>query len=158
MCADYKIRELKQQIEPRQLEIMAMRDRIKDMDAELEKYHKTNSSLDALIGDLRTKIDGLQNDSKGKRMQANVQENLIAAFRSEVQAAIVHIQTPPLLLEEVRKLVETYGSLTNVKPRIDPDVEKEYARHKEFLHKSVQDLKKALAAGTMFYRFVQQIP
>jgi hypothetical protein len=34
---DYKIRELKQQIEPRQMEILAMREKIKDMDNELDR-------------------------------------------------------------------------------------------------------------------------
>ncbi len=57
---DFKIRELKHQIEPRQLEIMSMRDQIKNMDEELEKYHKSNSSLDEMIGVLRGRIDGLQ--------------------------------------------------------------------------------------------------
>jgi hypothetical protein len=74
---DYKIKELKMQIEPRENEIAAMRGQIKEVDAELEAYHKvngllyvsvatytsdtqSNGELDALIGSLRAELDGLQ--------------------------------------------------------------------------------------------------
>ena len=50
---DYKIRELKAQVEPREAEIGALRAQIKEVDAELEAYHKSNADLDALIGTLR---------------------------------------------------------------------------------------------------------
>jgi chromosome segregation ATPase len=99
---DFKIRELKHQIEPRQLEITGkfnlsahysanriafegMRDQIKKMDEELEKYHKSNAHLDELIGVLREKITQLQEESKLKRVHANHQESAIARFRSDLQ-------------------------------------------------------------------------
>eukprot|EP01038_Epipyxis_sp_PR26KG_P004822 gene4822-6757_t len=145
---DFKIRELKQQIEPRQLEIMAMREKIKNMDNELEKYHKTNSNLDVLIGDLRVKIDLLQTESKEKRMAAKQQETIIATFRRDVHGAISHIQSPELLIPVVEKIVKIYGSMDNIKPRIDPDVEGEYARHKAFLLKSVQELKREVTKAS----------
>lgn len=47
---DFKIRELKQQIEPRQKEIADMKNKIKQMDDALENYHLSNSDLDAKIG------------------------------------------------------------------------------------------------------------
>ena len=50
---DYKIRELKAQVEPREAEIGALRAQIKEVDAELEAYHKSNADLDTLIGTLR---------------------------------------------------------------------------------------------------------
>jgi len=148
---DFKIRELKQQIEPRQMEIMAMREKIKDMDDELERYHKSNAALDGLIGELREKIDAEQKDAKAKRMQAKTLENTIETCRSDVQSAIVHIQTPNLLIQAVKQIVELYGSMENVRPRIDPEVEDEYARHKEYLQKSIQDLKKALEEGSVHH-------
>jgi hypothetical protein len=50
---DYKIKELKAQVEPREAEIGALRAQIKEVDAELEAYHKSNADLDTLIGTLR---------------------------------------------------------------------------------------------------------
>ena len=43
---DYKIKDLKRQLEPRELEIADMKDRIKEMDTELERYHKSQANLD----------------------------------------------------------------------------------------------------------------
>jgi len=146
---DFKIRELKQQIEPRQMEIIAMRDKIKSMDEELENYHRSNAALDALIGDLRNKIDEHRAESKNKRTQAKQQEGVIIAFRKDLSAAVVHIQTPPLLLEAVQRIVEKYGSMENVRPLLDPEVEEEYSRHKEFLQKSVLELKKTLQSNSL---------
>jgi WD40 repeat protein len=145
---DYKIRELKQQIEPRQMEIMQMRDKIKRMDEELEKYHKSNSSLDNLIGELRVKIDELQEEVKTKRMTAKQLENTIDHCRSEVSAAMNHIQTPNLLVPAVQRIVQLYGSTQTIKPRIDPEVEEEFNRHREFLQKSIYELKNTLESGS----------
>jgi hypothetical protein len=146
---DYKIRELKQQIEPRQMEIMAMRESIKSMDEELEKYHKSNSSLDSLIGELRIKIDELQEEVKTKRMTAKQAENTIDHCRSEVQAAMNHIQTPNLLVSAVQRIVQLYGASQAIKPRIDQEVENEYNNHREFLQRSIFELKKALESGSI---------
>jgi hypothetical protein len=37
---------------------MEMKEQIKDMDQELERYHKNNSSLELTISDLKLKLDG----------------------------------------------------------------------------------------------------
>jgi hypothetical protein len=145
---DFKIRELKHQIEPRQLEIMRMRDQIKKMDQELETYHKSNSSLDELIGVLRGRIDAQQNALKAKRMHASKQEVAIERFRSDLQLTIAVILDPPLLKDAVLKMIEAHGSTSTLKPRIDPDVEAEYNRHREFLRKSVKQLQNALEKGS----------
>ena len=151
---DFKIRELKQQIEPRQQEIMAMREKIKEMDTELERYHKSNSALDVLIGELRKKIDELQQQVKAKRMQAKTLENTIETCRSDVQTAISHIQTHPTLVQHVKGIVAAYGSMENVRPRIDPEVEAEYARHREYLQRTIQELKLALEEGGVHHMTV----
>jgi len=144
---DFKIRELKRQIEPRQLEIAGMRDKIKDMDAELERFHKSNASLDSMIGTVRERIDELQAETRLKRMHAKQQENNIAAFRSDLQLAIAFILDPVALRQAIEQIVRDHGSSGVVKPRIDADVEGEYARHKEFLQRSILQLKKALEDG-----------
>ena len=146
---DFKIRELKQQIEPRQMEIIAMREKIKSMDEELENYHRSNAALDSLIGELRQKIDDYRSESKNKRTQAKQQEGVIVAFRKDLSAAVVCIQTPQLLIEAMQKIVEKYGSMENVRPLLDPEVEDEYSRHKEFLQKSVLELKKTLESNSI---------
>lgn len=141
---DFKIRELKRQVEPRQAEIAAMKDQIKQMDSELEKYHKSNAGLDEMIGSLRERIDALQNEIVSKRMKATQLEHFNAGFKGDLQRAVTLIQNPVLLTDAVQKLVATYGSSETIKSRADPEVEGEYDRHKQFLMKSVAQMKKAL--------------
>ncbi len=54
---DYKIKELKRQIEPRESEIADLRRQVEEMDLELEQYHKSNAALDLMIGELRLKLN-----------------------------------------------------------------------------------------------------
>lgn len=42
---DFKIKELKRQIEPRETEIGSMKEQIKEMDRELEQVSTTNSTI-----------------------------------------------------------------------------------------------------------------
>ena len=44
----------------RENEITDMKEQIKEMDRELEQYHKSNAALDLMIGELRQKLDGMQ--------------------------------------------------------------------------------------------------
>lgn len=144
---DFKIRELKEQIEPRQLEIAHMREKIAEMDEELEKYHKSNAHLDELIGAIRKRIDDLLEETRKTRGTAKLQESSISTFRSELQLAIADILNPPKLLVAIESLVKEHNAAAPAKPRIDPDVEDEYSRHKEFLIKSIAALKKSLEDG-----------
>ena len=144
---DFKIRELKQQVDPRQQEISLMRDHIKQMDEELSKYHQSNCSLDEMIGTLRERIEKFHLEIKTTRQQCNQQENYIESFRSQVQRLVPEILNPKELREQVIKLVEAHDAQGGVKPRIDADVEGEYERHREFLYQSLVQLKKALADG-----------
>jgi len=146
---DFKIRELKRQIEPRQQEIAGMKDQIRDMDAELEKYHKSNKSLDDMIGNLRTQIDDMSKTTAEKRIQAKIQENAVSAFKSDVQLTIAHILSPKDLYASVQTLVETHGGGGVVKAIIDPELESEYARHREYLERSIKQMQKVLADETL---------
>jgi chromosome segregation ATPase len=81
---DYKIKELKQQIEPRENEIAAMKKQIKEVDAELEAYHKSNAELDELIGKLRGQLDTLQQQAGRLRSNLIGKESAVKDFSSEL--------------------------------------------------------------------------
>ncbi|RYG64965.1 hypothetical protein EON64_12910 [archaeon] len=54
---DYKIKELKLQIAPRENEITTMRKQIEEMHLELEQYHKSNQALTLMIEELKLKME-----------------------------------------------------------------------------------------------------
>ena len=64
---DYKIKELKRQIEPRENAITGMRQRIKTMDEELEAFHTSNAAMDEMIGECRRARDAMQRDISSHR-------------------------------------------------------------------------------------------
>jgi WD40 repeat protein len=148
---DFKIRELKRQVEPRQLEIQGMKDQIKEMDLELERYHNTNTALDGNIGEFRGTIDTMQNEVMAKRIRAKQLENVIARFKSELHGAVTLIQNPVELRFAIEQIYADYMAGTaEIKVASEPEVEKEYERHRQFLNRSVQQLKQQLlesAAG-----------
>ena len=52
---DYKIKELRRDIAPREQEIFNLRIKTKEMDTELKKYNTINASLGFMVDDLRTR-------------------------------------------------------------------------------------------------------
>ena len=125
-----------------------MREQIKKMDEELEKFHKSNAALDDMIGVMRKKIEDLHHETKDTRSSAKTQEASISNFRADVQAVIAFILSPKDLKDSVKKLVEDHGVQGTIRPRIDPDVEGEYGRHKTFLQSSISQLQKTLQEST----------
>lgn len=91
---DYKIKELKQQIEPRENEIAAMKKQIKEVDAELEAYHKSNAELDDLIGKLRAQLDSMQSQAARARSLIIKREASAKEFAARLHE-IVHSELPP---------------------------------------------------------------
>ena len=53
---DYKIKELKKQIEPREREIRANQEQIHEMESELERFHKSNTQLELALTESRQKL------------------------------------------------------------------------------------------------------
>ena len=52
---DYKIKELRRDIAPREQEICILKTKTKLMDEELRKYNTINASLGFMVDDLRTR-------------------------------------------------------------------------------------------------------
>lgn len=91
---DYKIKELKQQIEPREAEIAAMRKQVKEVDAELGAYHTSNAELDRMIGDLRTELDRLQRTAADSRTALTRKDTRIREFNASLFRAVQQAKTP----------------------------------------------------------------
>lgn len=91
---DYKIKELKKQIEPREQEIGNMKEQIKEMDQELERcslpvpisinllfpfrYRKSSSKLELVISDMTLKLDGQQKEILSQRRKCSDGEVALA--------------------------------------------------------------------------------
>ena len=52
---DYKIKDLRRDIAPREMEIVTLKQRTNSMDKELRKYNDLNATLGFMVDDLRTR-------------------------------------------------------------------------------------------------------
>ena len=154
---DYKIKELKKQIEPKMEQIAAMKEQINKMDMELERYHKNNSNLELTISDLRLKLGGVQRELKSQRNRAKDAEAYISRFKTEVHDVVQFIQDPHKLKDGAKSLYHKYcqrgeGEDTVGSTEEDADVASEYARQRDYLEKSVNSLKRKLSKDTERHR------
>ena len=144
---DYKIKELKRQIEPRENEIADMRTQVEEMDLELEQYHKSNAALDLMISELRLKIDGVQRELDQQRTALASSHSYLARFRRDLKTCAPDLGRYKHLKASVRGLFNKYvqeqsGLLDEGGESLDPQME--YNREREHLEKNVSSLKKKI--------------
>ncbi|WIA18306.1 hypothetical protein OEZ85_009771 [Tetradesmus obliquus] len=172
---DYKIKELKKQIEPREVEIGEMKETIRAMDSELERYHKSNAGLDLTIQNLRLKEQGLQSEVISQRGTRADTESLVKKMQFEIAEVAGVIQDPKALKEKVKALYQRHcvdpatgpgsptaasrGATLTSKGVIaagpaaqSGEVNSEYTRQRNYLEKTIDSLKRKLAADSEAHR------
>jgi len=150
---DYKIKELRKQIEPKDLEINGMKETIKEMDAELERYNKTNQVFELDNQSLQLKLDALHKELMKQRSTLADSEALNRRFRTDLEETVQYIQDYKMLKASVKLLYQRHCGDPVESAHIDEDVQKEYNRQREYLEKSVENLKRKLAKDTDLHRY-----
>merc|ERR1711988_709146 len=150
---DYKIKELRKQIEPKDLEINGMKETIKEMDAELERYNKTNQVFELDNQSLQLKLDALQKELLRQRTQLADADALNRRFRTDLEETVQYIQDYKMLKASVKLLYQRHCGEPVQSTHLDEDVQKEYTRQREYLEKSVENLKRKLAKDTDLHRY-----
>lgn len=89
---DYKIKELKKQIEPREKEVEEMKKKVRDMDTELQRYHRTNAALNLSISEQKLKLDALQSECARQARKSADKDAIIKNFIHDLQETCDHIQ------------------------------------------------------------------
>merc|ERR1711907_829436 len=150
---DYKIKELRKQIEPKDMEINGMKETIKEMDAELERYNKTNQAFELENSSLQLKLDALQKELLRQRTQLADADALNRRFRTDLEETVQYIQDYKMLKASVKLLYQRHCGEPVQSTHLDEDVQKEYTRQREYLEKSVENLKRKLAKDTDLHRY-----
>jgi chromosome segregation ATPase len=158
---DYKIKELRRQIEPRMNEIADMRRQIKEMDRELVQYKKSNAALGLMIGELKLKRGGMQRESDSQKGVIGANAAIIKRMRVDLHEAHAHSSGAEYDHKRLKKHVnalykqyvqeKTFGGKGKAQggggagaagqKGGDSDMQKEYNRQREYLEKSVESLK-----------------
>mmetsp|Transcript_13687 Transcript_13687/g.36226 ORF Transcript_13687/g.36226 Transcript_13687/m.36226 type:complete len:1228 (-) Transcript_13687:39-3722(-) len=141
---DYKIKELKAQIDPKNDSIAEMKKQIQAMDADLEDYHRKNKQLQVNITQLTGKQRTLQEEIVNQRKRMLESATIIKRLKTDLHESVQHIQEPKQLKEAVAALYKKYVPNGVKKQELDVDIQREYNRQRDYLEKSVESLKRKL--------------
>lgn len=151
---DYKIKELKKQIEPRENDIKMMKEQIQEMESELERFHKQNTTLELNISELKQKLRSTDKEYQRERQRVRDSEAVNKRMKIDIHNCVGLIQDPKQLKESIRELFEAHvqDDYTETSASKDMDIQKEYARQREHLERSVQSLRKKMAVDSEIHR------
>jgi len=85
---DYKIKELKREIGPREQEISKMKDQTKQMDSELKHFNRVNANLGLIVDDLRMRQEGMQLEINKQHTKLKEQTYYVKVFKRDVQETV----------------------------------------------------------------------
>ncbi|CAH8666313.1 unnamed protein product [Dicrocoelium dendriticum] len=152
---DYKIKELKKQIEPRENDIKNYKEQIQEMESELQRFHKQNNQLEINIAELRQKYKSVEKELIQERQATRDVEALVRRFKTDLFNCVGAIQDPKTLKSNVvalyKKHIHEDMSVQNSQTgeaSVDSDIQKEFARQREHLERSIAGLRKKLAKDT----------
>jgi WD40 repeat protein len=139
---DYKIRELKKQIEPRENDIKQMKVQITKMDEELAQYYKSNTDLQLQIEQMKLQLDASDTERRKSDQKAAHLQNRLTRFQADLHMTAALATEPAKLVGSVKDLYKQYceegGNFTTT---IEEDIQHEHNRQREFLERSVAGLR-----------------
>lgn len=150
---DYKIKELKRDIAPREMEITRLKKETNEMDKNLKHYNKINANLGYIVDDLRTRQEHMQELIKKNRSKIRSNDIFIKGFKNAVYRVVQFIDDFDQLKRAVNENLYPYVKDQEIKNvEIDPDIKKEYENQKRYLENSVNSLKKRLDKETQLHK------
>ncbi len=169
---DYKIKELKLQIAPREHEIATMRKQIEEMDLELEQYHKSNEALNLMISELKLKIDGIRREMESQERRVDMNARLTEKYKRGLQDLWEVRDDQNILRGKVVDMYRVYvqedmiaaqaavasggaksstsssSSSSSADKNDNEDPQQLYNRDREQMERSLDSLRRALKTGT----------
>ena len=139
---DYKIKELKRQIEPREMDIQGMTGQIKEMDVELDQYYKSNSKLELAITDIKLQLKAAEREVAKEREKWKALSSKVMKFKVDLVDCLSFVQDPKLLKKSLEKLYQKFSREGDKKEESgEKEVQQEYTRQREYLERTVGSLR-----------------
>ncbi|XP_015123643.1 cilia- and flagella-associated protein 57 [Diachasma alloeum] len=141
---NYKIVELKNQIEPKDDEIKDLKEKLQMMETELLSINEENKNLQLEISDMNDKLSGVK-----REVQVEVQNNrnnqlLLKRIQKDLADAAAVIQQPHALKVAVKNLYNRYSSDEEMQRSREAslEVECELIRQRDHLERTIDSLKR----------------
>merc|ERR1719383_865029 len=142
---DYKIKDLRTMIEPREAEIGAMKEQVKEMDLELERSQKQNASLELTISELKLRMQALQGEQQAQGTRLDATGQVIRRFQRDLFNAVQALGDVKALKAKVKALYQEYAEAEAEELETVVEAESEYGRQRDYLEQTVESLKRKLA-------------
>ncbi|XP_063983193.1 cilia- and flagella-associated protein 57 [Diachasmimorpha longicaudata] len=141
---NYKITELKDQIEPKDDEIKELRDKLMMMEAELLGINGENKNLQLEIGNMKDKLSGVKQEVQVEMQVNKDHRSLVKRIQKDLADAAAVIQQPQALKVAVKNLYNRYSSDEEMhrSRQASLDVERELIRQRAHLEKTIESLKR----------------
>lgn len=150
---DEKIRDLRKDIAPKELEIANLRNRTRSMDRRLRKYNSVNASLGFMVEDLRVRQGLIQKIIEKNRNIYRNNETIINNFKNAVYQVVQYMDDHTQLKMVVNKSLSSFIKGTDPKSgEINPNIKEEYENQKKFLENSMHSLKKRLETESQIHK------
>ena len=81
---DYKIKELKREIGPREIQIKKLKEHVNKMRSEYKHFTRVNQNLALIVEDLRLRQEGLTNEVRKMRATLEEQDNNKMRFKDDL--------------------------------------------------------------------------
>jgi cilia- and flagella-associated protein 57 len=128
---DYKIKDLKRDITPRQNDILNLKQETNAMDKELKRYNRLNANLGYLVDDLRTKQEYMSVSIKTSRSTIRQNEIYIRSYKNAVYWVLQNQMDPELLRRAAnQRLYEYIKDKVPTDVEVDSDIKKEMDKQK----------------------------
>jgi septal ring factor EnvC (AmiA/AmiB activator) len=142
---DYKIKELKADIAPRDAETARLKQLTNEMDINLKHFNKVNANLGIIVDDLRDKQEKMQKQIKDNRTKIRKNDILIKSFKDDVYESVQNIDYFLELQKHTNKMFEKYVNDKKLKQvDINPEIQKEYENQRKYLENSKHSLEQKL--------------
>mmetsp|Transcript_13713 Transcript_13713/g.11675 ORF Transcript_13713/g.11675 Transcript_13713/m.11675 type:complete len:121 (-) Transcript_13713:513-875(-) len=105
---DYKIKELKRDIGPREEEIAKMKEQINNMNGEILHFKRTNKNLQLIVSDLNLRQKGMQKEIENQTKTYEENAKYIKSFENDLSETYSVVTDYKKLKKHVLKLYDNY--------------------------------------------------
>jgi chromosome segregation ATPase len=103
---DYKIRELKRQIEPRKKDIAEKEEQLRQMRAEYDGYVQQNEHLKLDVDELRLKESGMEKEIAARTTDKQEVQAQLRRLKTELHEVVASIDDPKALQNGIKRLYQ----------------------------------------------------
>jgi len=138
---DYKIKELKRDIGPREEDIAKMKEQLNNMASEVEHFLRTNAHLKLFVSDFNLKLQGMKKEIVKQDETITKNDSYIKAFENDLAEVYSHINDYKKLKQSLVNLYNKYVQNDGKKLEVTVDKQKWFIESRAYFETLIATLK-----------------